>query len=411
MPENVSRIIGTLTEHGYEAYAVGGCVRDSIIHNTPNDWDITTSALPAQVKALFRRTIDTGIKHGTVTIMIGNEGYEVTTYRIDGEYEDGRHPKQVEFTSSLEEDLRRRDFTINAMACNDEGIVDLFGGREDIDNRIIRCVGEAVERFSEDALRMLRAVRFSAQLGYTIEEGTAAAITALAPTISKVSKERIHMELGKLLLSDNPDYISKIHTLGLGQYIFPVYEALKDKDLAGRLLKALPKDIAFRYAGAMYDAGDGAVRKMLKELKLDNLTIKRSADIIKLHDLGVCILKIPTSDAYERMVRAIASQHGVDEFKDALAFDKVFYTVCGDNERCELVKHELEILDIILKRGDALKIGDLAISGDRLIEMGMESGKQIGDVLKMLLDDVIANPEHNNAQYLEMKAREAAAKV
>ena len=189
LPENVSNIIQKLIEYGYEAYAVGGCVRDSIISRVPGDWDITTSATPMEVKKFFRRTIDTGIEHGTVTVMFGKEGYEVTTYRIDGEYEDGRHPESVEFTTSLREDLRRRDFTINAMAYNDEtGLVDMFDGIGDIERKIIRCVGNPEERFSEDALRMLRAVRFSAQLGYVIEDGTAAAIRKLAGTIAKISK-------------------------------------------------------------------------------------------------------------------------------------------------------------------------------------------------------------------------------
>lgn len=161
LPDDVKQIIETLEQHGYEGYAVGGCVRDSILGRIPNDWDITTSATPQQVKKLFLRTVDTGIQHGTVTVLMGKEGYEVTTYRVDGEYEDARHPKEVTFTANLEEDLRRRDFTINAMAYNDsEGLVDVFGGRADIEQKVIRCVGNAEERFGEDALRIMRAVRF-----------------------------------------------------------------------------------------------------------------------------------------------------------------------------------------------------------------------------------------------------------
>ena len=175
LPEKVHRIITTLQSHGYEAYAVGGCVRDSILGRTPGDWDITTSATPLETKALFSRTFDTGIEHGTITVLLDKEGFEVTTYRIDGEYEDSRHPKDVKFTRSLEEDLKRRDFTINAMAYNEEsGLVDIFGGMEDLEKRIIRCVGNAKERFSEDALRILRAVRFSAQLDFDVEEMTGA---------------------------------------------------------------------------------------------------------------------------------------------------------------------------------------------------------------------------------------------
>ena len=196
LPEKVKYIIETIQAAGFEAYAVGGCIRDYVLGKEPNDWDITTSARPEAVKALFDKTIDTGIRHGTVTVMIGREGFEVTTYRIDGEYEDGRHPKEVTYTMELKEDLRRRDFTINAMAYNEtDGLIDMFGGMEDIKNHILRCVGDAKERFDEDALRMMRAVRFSAQLGYEIEKKTADAIETLCENLCRISAERIRTEL------------------------------------------------------------------------------------------------------------------------------------------------------------------------------------------------------------------------
>ena len=177
IPADATQIIERLEKAGFEAYVVGGCVRDSLLGKTPHDWDITTSALPEQVKSLFSHTVDTGLKHGTVTVLIGKEGFEVTTYRIDGEYDDGRHPNQVQFTLSLEEDLKRRDFTINAMAYNPtRGLVDLFGGISDLEERIIRCVGDPIARFSEDALRMMRAVRFAAQLDFEIEANTKQAV-------------------------------------------------------------------------------------------------------------------------------------------------------------------------------------------------------------------------------------------
>ena len=222
IPRQVEQIIEKLNENGYEAYAVGGCVRDTLLGRVPEDWDITTSARPDQVKKLFRRTIDTGIQHGTVTIMMDRNGYEVTTYRIDGEYEDGRHPKQVEFTKNLLEDLRRRDFTINAMAYSHEtGIVDAFGGMEDLELGVIRCVGEAMERFTEDALRILRAIRFSAQLGFAIEEQTWDAISVIAPNLAKVSRERVQMELTKLLCSKHPERIREVYETGISQYVSP----------------------------------------------------------------------------------------------------------------------------------------------------------------------------------------------
>ena len=196
LPEKVLMIINNLQFHGYEAYAVGGCVRDSILARQPEDWDITTSARPQEIKRIFRRTVDTGIEHGTVTVLVGKDSFEVTTYRVDGEYEDNRHPKEVRFTNKLEEDLRRRDFTINAMAYNDEvRLVDVFGGMQDLNHHLIRCVGDPRERFSEDALRILRAVRFSAQLDFPIEPETAAAVREMAPSLRNISAERIQAEL------------------------------------------------------------------------------------------------------------------------------------------------------------------------------------------------------------------------
>ena len=198
LPEKVNYIISKLEEAGFEAYAVGGCVRDCLLGRQPSDWDVTTSAKPLQIKEAFRHTIDTGIQHGTVTVMLDREGFEVTTYRIDGEYEDSRHPREVIFTANLVEDLKRRDFTINAFAYNDKsGIVDAFSGIKDLQEGVIRCVGEAKERFGEDALRILRAVRFSAQLGFTIADETKAAIVSLAPNLCQISAERIQAEIGR----------------------------------------------------------------------------------------------------------------------------------------------------------------------------------------------------------------------
>ena len=189
IPPGAAKILRVLEDHGYEAYVVGGCVRDSLLGRDPHDWDITTSALPMQVKALFRRTIDTGLKHGTVTILEGGEPFEVTTYRVDGEYLDGRHPSEVTFTASLKEDLQRRDFTINAMAYSEKkGLQDFFGGYPDLEKGLIRAVGDPMKRFGEDALRIMRAVRFAAQLGYEIEEETVQAMKVLAPTLSKNSR-------------------------------------------------------------------------------------------------------------------------------------------------------------------------------------------------------------------------------
>ena len=281
MPVQVEEILGKLREHGYEAFAVGGCVRDAILGRIPGDWDITTSAHPEEVKQVFGHTIDTGLQHGTVTVMRDHIGYEITTYRIDGEYEDGRHPKEVVFTAELREDLRRRDFTINAMAYSHEtGIVDIFGGTEDLAARRIRCVGDAGERFTEDALRILRAVRFSAQLGFSIEEMTWQALCELAPSLVHVSKERVQVELTKTLLSDRPEYIWKTEAAGLAPYIsktFPeVFAAWKERKCISGAAAHLPAEKALRWAYFLAPAGEESCVRVLRELKMDNDTIDKA---------------------------------------------------------------------------------------------------------------------------------------
>ena len=209
LPEDVNALLQTLNNGGYEAYIVGGCVRDSILGRIPQDWDITTSALPEQTKALFSHTFDTGIQHGTITVVLNKTNYEITTYRIDGDYADGRHPDQVSFTSNLEEDLLRRDFTMNAIAYHPaEGFRDPFGGQEDISRSLIRGVGEPAKRFQEDALRMLRCVRFAAQLGFQVDDATYTALQENAALIEKISVERIHEELDKLWKSPFPEKLS-----------------------------------------------------------------------------------------------------------------------------------------------------------------------------------------------------------
>ena len=215
LPKNVSYIISKLEQAGYEAYAVGGCVRDTLLERKPQDWDITTSAKPLEIKQLFKKTIDTGIQHGTVTVMLDHIGYEVTTYRIDGEYEDNRHPKKVEFTDNLKLDLERRDFTINAMAYNDKrGLIDEFEGIKDLKDGIIRCVGDAGQRFDEDALRMLRAVRFAGQLGFEIDDNTRNAIVQRADRLENISAERIRVELTTSLVAKEAGRLRDAYSTG-----------------------------------------------------------------------------------------------------------------------------------------------------------------------------------------------------
>ena len=343
MPQAVTDIIHTLQQAGYEAYAVGGCVRDSILGRIPDDWDITTSAKPEEVKTLFRRTIDTGIQHGTVTVMVDKEGYEVTTYRIDGDYEDGRHPKDVTFTASLTEDLRRRDFTINAMAYNDEdGLIDIFGGIEDIERKMLRCVGDPEARFGEDALRMMRAVRFSAQLGYEIEAKTRNAIQKLAYTLEKVSAERIAVELVKLLVSPHPDRMRVCYETGLTAVFFPEFDRMMETGQKNphhcysvgehtlASLQAVRADKVLRLTMLLHDSGkpqtystdengvdhfyghakvSGQIaRTVLRRLKFDNDTMDRVVKLVTIHDLLI--------EPGEKYMRRAMNRNGADLFPD-----------------------------------------------------------------------------------------------
>lgn len=388
LPEDVRHIIDKLTGEGYEAYAVGGCVRDSVIGRVPDDWDITTSARPEQVKQLFRRTIDTGIEHGTVTVMLGREGYEVTTFRIDGEYRDNRHPENVEFTASLEEDLKRRDFTINAMAYNEQkGIVDLFGGMDDIKAGIIRCVGNPHDRFGEDALRMLRAVRFSAQLGYDIDDDTSEAIEELAGTIAAVSKERIHTEIGKTLMSAHPEYIERACRLGITAVVFKAFDDIPDKKISYKLIQTMPENIAFRYAALLFDVGEQGTRRMLRELKLDNATIDLATALVKHHGMEL------SEDDY--IIRCKAAQIGADRLEDILLFEKLYYKAVENEANAETALRMNERLHAIRDRKECISIHELALNGSDLIAMGMKPGRQLGELLQKCLEHVLKVPEDN----------------
>lgn len=378
IPQHVDYIISRLNRHGFEAYAVGGCVRDTLLGREPGDWDITTSARPEQVKQLFRRTIDTGIQHGTVTVMMDKTGYEVTTYRIDGEYEDGRHPKQVEFTSDLLEDLRRRDFTINAMAYSREtGIVDAFGGMEDLKAGVIRCVGDAMERFTEDALRILRAIRFSAQLGFSIEPRTWQAIFAIAPNIAKVSKERIQVELTKLLLSDHPEKLKEVYETGISRYVSPAFAKLPWQQLA--IPSSLPAVKYVRWAAFLRLTLPSEAAQVLRGLKLDNDTINKVKTLVSWSGRPL--------EPQPAAVRRAMSQME-PEVWDALL---------------ELNEYGAEIRSLteqIRGAGDCLSLKELAVKGQDLITAGVKPGKEMGEILHRLLEHVLEHPEDNQKQAL-----------
>ncbi len=430
LPQNVENIIQKLQDAGYEAYAVGGCVRDSILGRVPDDWDITTSAKPEQIKGLFRRTVDTGIKHGTVTVMMNKEGYEVTTYRIDGEYEDGRHPKEVTFTASLKEDLRRRDFTINAMAYNDrQGIVDLFGGIQDLKEGVIRCVGDPHERFGEDALRMMRAVRFSAQLTFRIEQETFQAIKALAPNLQKVSAERIQTELMKLILSPNPDYLAELYDTGVTKVFLPEFDACMETsqnhphhcyNVGEHILhtmKACKPDRVLRLAMLFHDIGkpetkttdaegvdhfhghavhgEEMTRSIMKRLKFDTDTITMTAGLVRYHDRKI--------EADRRGIRRAMAAIGAGFFP--MLFEVKAADVAGQSEYLRTEKlEELDRLrkayEQVLEEQDCVSLKDLKVDGKDLIQAGIAPGPQMGRILHEMLSIVVEDPEKNDREYL-----------
>lgn len=392
MPVQVEEILGKLREHGYEAFAVGGCVRDAILGRIPGDWDITTSAHPEEVKQVFGHTIDTGLQHGTVTVMRDHIGYEITTYRIDGEYEDGRHPKEVVFTAELREDLRRRDFTINAMAYSHEtGIVDIFGGTEDLAARRIRCVGDAGERFTEDALRILRAVRFSAQLGFSIEEMTWQALCGLAPSLVHVSKERVQVELTKTLLSDRPEYIWKTEAAGLAPYIsktFPeVFAAWKERKRISGAAAHLPAEKALRWAYFLAPAGEESCVRVLRELKMDNDTIDKAKILSRF-----AFTQIEPEEVSVR--RAMSAMEDM-VFDWLLLLQEVLMP-----ERMDAVKMVRSLAKQIRERSDCIRLKTLAVTGKDLIQAGIQPGPALGKTLHLLFEKVLENPAWNEKDRL-----------
>lgn len=430
LPADVQNIISVLESNGHEAYAVGGCVRDCILGNVPHDWDITTSALPEQVKTLFERTFDTGIEHGTVTVLMHGIGYEVTTYRVDGKYEDGRHPKEVTFTASLEEDLKRRDFTINAMAYNDtKGLVDLFGGEADLQAGIIRAVGNPIERFTEDALRMLRALRFSAQLGFEIEKDTYEAIKTLAPTLEKISAERIQVEMVKLVTSAHPERIRDVYATGLTKIFFPEFDAMMECDQVNKhhmysvgehtivSMGLAPDDKVIRLTMMLHDIakpvckttdengqnhfkthpvkGADMARTVLRRLKFDNDTTDKVCNLVKNHD--------DRPEINHRNVRRMIIRVGQENFNDLLAVkraDTLAQSMYHREEKLSYIDELEKVFNEVVAAGDCLRIKDLEINGKDLIAMGVPQGQRIGKVLSTIFDSVVENPELNQRETL-----------
>lgn len=409
LPNNVQYILDKFNSNGFEAFIVGGCVRDSLLNKYPQDYDITTNALPEEIEKLFDKTIPTGIKHGTVTVIIDKTPYEITTYRIDGEYLNNRKPKDVKFVTNIEEDLSRRDFTINAMAYSPYlGFKDFFNGKNDLKNRLIKCVGEPDKRFSEDALRMLRAIRFSCQLNFKIEQLTAQSIRRNFKLIKNISIERIQGEFTKIILSNNPDKgLMLLRKLGFADLVVKEFKELKlincydaydDVHDTYELINSLPKKLNVRLAGLfhkVYNSEDAVekCKQLLKRLKYDNNTINSTCNLVENISNISCNMT-------RKKLKMLINSVGSENIFDLLDLEKSYLSYMDeyDTEYIDILKTRISD---ILDSKEPIFIKDLAITGNDLItELNYKPGKNIGVTLNFLLENVMQTPELNTKENL-----------
>lgn len=403
MPKGAEYIIRSLEDAGFEAYIVGGCVRDAILGREPEDWDITTDAKPEEVKSIFRTTVDTGIEHGTVTVLLPKEeageearSFELTTFRIDGEYKDSRHPKQVSFTTSLTEDLARRDFTINAMAYHmDRGLIDPFLGMKDLENKTLRAVGKAEERFSEDALRMMRGIRFSAQLNFSLEEDCFLGMRKLKGNLAKVSKERIAVEFWKLLASEHPEKVEMLFSTGLDPYITRDFPKIGEFGIP-TLLPDCPKEKIIRF-GLFLRNVPAHAKKILRELKLDRNTIDGASRFAELFSEK----EVESPYALRKRIASDGVKMTRDfyEIRVALAKEE------GETSR-GILQERLHWLKEIEERGDCVSLSDMKLGGRDLIAFGISPGKALGEILQHAFMHVLQNPSENERDRLISYLRE-----
>lgn len=437
MPKNVDTAINLLQSAGFEAYAVGGCVRDSLLGKTPNDWDITTSAKPENMKSVFVnfRCIDTGIKHGTVTVVIDGEPLEITTFRLDGEYEDNRHPKSVTFTSNLGADLGRRDFTVNAMAYSKmTGTVDLFGGQNDLKNKIIRCVGDPDRRFNEDALRILRALRFASALDFEIEEKTAQSLLKNCALLGNISEERIAKELLKLVCGKGAKRILTDFAPVLFEILpelQPMYKNSHDNphhcyDIYEHTLiavESIDPEPTLRFAMLLHDCGKPAVKKfdengvahfyghqrisaeisaqILARLKVSNKFRDEILFLVSNHD------RWELYENTEKMPRYL-SKFGLDGVLKLLKVMRADVLAQSPEYRYRLdqIADAEEIAKNLAAQKPCLSLSELQINGRTLMDIGIPQGRKLGAVLAQLLDEVIDGVTKNTQEALTTRARE-----
>ncbi len=427
IPNEVQTALQSLKNSGYEAYIVGGCVRDMLLGLTPKDFDITTSALPLQTKSVFKDypVIETGIAHGTVTVIIKGIPLEITTYRTDGTYTDNRRPDYVTFTPSLEEDVKRRDFTVNAMCFSPEtGVVDFCGGKEDLKNKLIRAVGEPAKRFKEDSLRILRALRFASVYGFEIEEETAKAIIKYRHLLKNVASERVAVEINKLLCGENvyrilmdfypvfleifPEFEGAKGFLQHSPYhIYDIWEhtAIATGAIKGEKVCRLAMffhDIGKLYTFSTDENGVGhfynhanvsekTAKIILKRLKYDNETAEKVLKLIKYHDLVI--------ENNEVQIKRLLSKLGEEQFFRLLEIKKAD-TLAQSKDliyRLNIVDEIAFTANRILEEAQCFSLKDLAVNGNDLIALGFK-GKEIGKALKLLLEKVIANELPNTKE-------------
>ncbi len=388
LPAAVAEALRRLNDAGYAAYIVGGCVRDRAMGIPPHDWDICTAAAPDDMKKVFQgeRTIETGVRHGTLTVVLGDEPLEITAFRRDGDYRDGRHPESVRFTSSIEEDLSRRDFTVNAMAYHpEEGIVDPFGGMDDLKRGIIRCVGAPEKRFGEDALRILRALRFSARLGFPIEENTARALVTMKNRLSLISRERIAAETEGILLGDHAADV-------LTQYGGVLSAALETEipwSAVAPIVGGMPKKLPLRLAAALASLGTDGAEKVLRGLKVSRKLEEDTLTLVTWQDTVV------TPDAMQYLLMRL----GEENLRNLLDFSKVLGKLTEEAE-----KAASECLDKLLSENACHTLAQLAVHGDDVAALGAK-GREIGEILQALLNRVTLGKLPNQKDAL---LREAA---
>lgn len=434
IPTGARKIIARLEQHGYEAYIVGGCVRDSLMGKRPSDWDICTSARAEEMMALFedKRVIPTGIQHGTLTILAEDGAYEVTTFRIDGEYLDHRHPKSVAFTRELAEDLSRRDFTINAMAWHPErGLIDLFGGVEDLRDRLVRAVGDPVQRFNEDGLRMLRMVRFATVLDFDYDPATYDAVRKQGHLLQYISKERIQVELNKILLAAHPARgLEDLYTLGMYPYIIPMmchtvgfaqrggHHFLDVFEHSLLAVGVIAPELVLRLTMLLHDIGKPFVwdsseslsydrfddhaavsaklaEKILRDLKYDNATRKDVVELIAHHNDILLPDPVNVRRALARLGEVQTRRLVQVKVADLIAHD-----LAGEREKILALFAEIsDVIDEVVARGDCTSVKALAIGGQDMMALGL-SGRAIGQMLNAALELVLEKPKMNTRETL-----------